>query len=584
MSDSDSTTSNYDWNSDDEPPQDAVGEERTITSDKLVKKKVLVPGNGYNRPGRSDKVLVRIGPSEAELRPEKWIRLGKGKLSCAAEIGIRQMRVDEISVITYPESGVYGGPTPPTFNRFKHYKPVANENDEPNEKPADIVSIDTCIHLIDFKSLRRLTDEGNIIKEVVVKGERGRRPADDDFVSYDVLDKNLDISESVERVKIRSLPFEINRGLRSMQPHEVAKFSIDEERDLFLRLKGFSRLAVTDGLTKLELVPPPEAYMRKRGDVDDMNILIAVSIKEGDKVGFNINWDPPHFFSFYTSTGTVPASIEKCVRTMALLEEACFELKHIEQPLFNDRPPEVPPPLRDLSNWRELIEFAMPIWDGRGPLIPDNVPTEDWTDVGTPCVFPQVPDGPCVVRLWLLGIREPEETYSMDNEARAKYIARMRKVANAYVEQKMYAEAQSCYERALDALRFEVAELFELRDAKNVIRALPNKDPPSPEQVNLYVILHCNLAFCATNRENYHEAKDMANSALQKDMNCVKALFRRGLAYEGMGDWSQALSDFGRLLTLAPKDATVQKAINRLQTAMDREKTKDTVMFKKMFV
>merc|ERR1712087_945171 len=144
-------------------------------------------------------------------------------------------------------------------------------------------------------------------------------------------------------------------------------------------------------------------------------------------------------------------------------------------------------------------------------------------------------------------------------------------------------EAEESYEQALDALRFDVPELFEVRASSHVIRALPTTAAPTAEQVNVYVILHCNLAFCAAQLEKYHDAKTRADSALKVDANSVKALFRRAVAYEGMGDWSQALSDFGKLLTMAPEDPVVQKAITRLQTAMDAQKNKDKEMFKRMF-
>eukprot|EP00397_Hematodinium_sp_SG-2012_P035758 GEMP01038516.1.p1 GENE.GEMP01038516.1~~GEMP01038516.1.p1 ORF type:complete len:580 (+),score=117.25 GEMP01038516.1:64-1803(+) len=579
MSDTDSTA--YDWNSDDEPPQEAVGEQRTVTSDKLVKKSVLVRGIGYNRPGRSDKVLIQIGPNETELGAEKWVRLGKGKLACAIEIAIRQMREKEMSSVSYPEDSVYGEMRPPIFNKSKRYMPIAPDVEGDNLLERHCVH--TCIRLIEFKSLRRLTDDGNIIKEVVVYGRRGRRPADDDFVSYDVLDENLNIIESVERVKIHDLPNETYRGLRSMQLGEVAILRIDDERDIYIRLKDFCRLNITDGLRKLELTPSPEDLMRTRGDVDGMHVLMAISIVAGDEVGFDIKWSEPHFYSFFTSMGTIPSAIERCVQTMALLEDSCFELESIGKPLFKTTPPEVPPPLKNLDSWSELRDFALPIWNGTGKVASSKPPPTDWVNSGEPCLFPEIPAGRRLVRIWLIGLRPPMETYAMDDEARAQYIVCARKVANAYVEEKMYAEAQVAYDRALDALRFEVAELFEVRAPKNVIRALPKNDPPTPQQVNQYVILHCNLAFCAAQRENYQQAKDAADSALRHDTNCLKALFRRAVAYEGMGDWSQALSDFGRLLTLAPKDPLVHKAITRLQNAMDVQEDKDKDMCKKMF-
>ena len=50
--------SEYDVNSDDEPPEEGPGDLIDVSSDKLVQKTLVQPGHGFIRPGRYDAVRV----------------------------------------------------------------------------------------------------------------------------------------------------------------------------------------------------------------------------------------------------------------------------------------------------------------------------------------------------------------------------------------------------------------------------------------------------------------------------------------------------------------------------------------------
>ena len=73
---SDYSGSNYSWNSDDEPPWEGEGDEYICTYDKLVLRKVLQPGQGDERPGSYDKVLLDYN------NDIKWYNLGGNELPC----------------------------------------------------------------------------------------------------------------------------------------------------------------------------------------------------------------------------------------------------------------------------------------------------------------------------------------------------------------------------------------------------------------------------------------------------------------------------------------------------------------------
>ena len=87
------------WNSDDEPPEDHVGDENTCSRDGAVKKLIQKVGKGLERPGQNDIVTVRFstlqldGPSIEDVADQITVEMGDNKLPLAVEFAVKSMRV-----------------------------------------------------------------------------------------------------------------------------------------------------------------------------------------------------------------------------------------------------------------------------------------------------------------------------------------------------------------------------------------------------------------------------------------------------------------------------------------------------------
>ena len=96
------------WNSDDEPPEDHVGDENTCSRDGAVKKLIQKVGKGLERPGQNDIVTVRFstlqldGPPIEDVADQITVEMGDNKLPLAVEFAVKSMRIGEVAEIRAP--------------------------------------------------------------------------------------------------------------------------------------------------------------------------------------------------------------------------------------------------------------------------------------------------------------------------------------------------------------------------------------------------------------------------------------------------------------------------------------------------
>jgi len=99
-----------------------------------------------------------------------------------------------------------------------------------------------------------------------------------------------------------------------------------------------------------------------------------------------------------------------------------------------------------------------------------------------------------------------------------------------------YEEAAACYTRAL--------ELTQDKMERSV--------------------LYSNRAACHSQHQNWHKMLEDANLAIQENPKNVKAMMRRGLAYEGLEKYQLAINDMKSVLELDPTARSASAAIARL--------------------
>ncbi|XP_011872519.1 PREDICTED: 70 kDa peptidyl-prolyl isomerase-like [Vollenhovia emeryi] len=101
---------------------------------------------------------------------------------------------------------------------------------------------------------------------------------------------------------------------------------------------------------------------------------------------------------------------------------------------------------------------------------------------------------------------------------------------------------------------------------------------------NLRLALYNNMAICQLKRKNYHHVVTLCTKVLDKDVDNVKALYRRGVAYGKMGDNEKATTDLKAVLTLESSNHSAKEQFdvynNRLQESVQRSNDMLRRMFK----
>eukprot|EP00928_Gymnodinium_smaydae_P024225 TRINITY_DN1966_c0_g1_i1.p1 TRINITY_DN1966_c0_g1~~TRINITY_DN1966_c0_g1_i1.p1 ORF type:complete len:1430 (+),score=352.18 TRINITY_DN1966_c0_g1_i1:59-4348(+) len=100
------------WNSDDEPPEEKIGDETVCSRDGFVRKVVLGLGQGLEQPGQRDLVRVRYrvlgadasSPGEDAVLEEVELEatMGKDQLPVGVELALRCMRPGERALVVGP--------------------------------------------------------------------------------------------------------------------------------------------------------------------------------------------------------------------------------------------------------------------------------------------------------------------------------------------------------------------------------------------------------------------------------------------------------------------------------------------------
>ncbi|KAI9521448.1 hypothetical protein NQZ68_007764 [Dissostichus eleginoides] len=92
-----------------------------------------------------------------------------------------------------------------------------------------------------------------------------------------------------------------------------------------------------------------------------------------------------------------------------------------------------------------------------------------------------------------------------------------------------------------------------------------------------------NTAACYLKMEQWQDAQDSCNEALELDQASTKALFRRAQAWQGLKENSQAMIDLKKAHGVAPEDKAISKELKRVQLIIQLEKEKEKKIYAKMF-
>jgi len=81
----------------------------------------------------------------------------------------------------------------------------------------------------------------------------------------------------------------------------------------------------------------------------------------------------------------------------------------------------------------------------------------------------------------------------------------------------------------------------------------------------------------------YKKARDSCDNVLELDEKNIKAIFRRSMCWEKLGELDNAMKDIKKGLNVAPEDGDLKKSQERLDKLLKRQKEGQKKVFSKMF-
>ena len=89
-----------------------------------------------------------------------------------------------------------------------------------------------------------------------------------------------------------------------------------------------------------------------------------------------------------------------------------------------------------------------------------------------------------------------------------------------------------------------------------------------PKKLDYYT----DRALYLSENKQYKKALEDCNKVLKEDGNNVMAYYSRGLAYDGLGKYAEAVADFSKVLTVYPNDREVNLLLRKSLSKMHQEK------------
>lgn len=180
-----------------------------------------------------------------------------------------------------------------------------------------------------------------------------------------------------------------------------------------------------------------------------------------------------------------------------------------------------------------------------------------------------------IFEISLLNVDPPgsyeEESWALSMTEKLKRIPGWREKGNKLFKEGQHIEAAEVYAQALGCL-----EQLCLREK-----------PGDPEWLKLdqmKVPFLLNYAQCKLLDEDYYQVIKHTTTALEKDPNNVKALYRRGKAHSAVWNPDEAVIDFKRALGLDPSlKSCINKELRKLEKETHRKLEIDKAKYKNLF-
>lgn len=177
------------------------------------------------------------------------------------------------------------------------------------------------------------------------------------------------------------------------------------------------------------------------------------------------------------------------------------------------------------------------------------------------------PNTDLVYTITLNNFEKLKETWALDSDGKLEQGKFFKEKGTNYFKMNKLPLALKMYKKAIDYLEFDSGFT----------------EDGDKERKTVLISNHLNCALCLNKLEEFTEAKEQCNKALELEPTSDKGLFRRGQANLGLGEPELAKVDFETVLKLDPSNKAAAQQVAICNQKIKEQKAKEKQIYTNMF-